>query len=180
VNGETVLKVREATQKDARAIAQVQVDSYLDAYQTLLPAEYLANFTYEEQERDWLDWGTAHPEDNLLVAEDAGGIIGYSLSRRLTNAPGWGEVAALHVSPRYKRKGAGKALFIDSARKLEHKGCCSLLIWTLEENPSRGFYEHLGGVINGSREWVIEELHFNKKEVCYRWKEILELTRYTN
>jgi GNAT superfamily N-acetyltransferase len=171
-NGENELRVRAAHQTDARAIAQVQVDSYLDAYKTLLPEAYLANFTYEEQERDWLDWGTTHPEDILLVAEDADGIIGYSLSRMVTDEPGWGEVAALHISPRHKRSGAGKALFIESAYRLEQKRCRSLLIWTLEGNPSRGFYEHLGGTLSGLREWVIEELDFNKKEVCYRWVDI--------
>lgn len=169
------LTIREATQKDAKAIGHVQVDSYLDAYKPLLPEEYLANFTYEEQERDWLDWGTAHPEDILLVAEDASGIIGYSLSRDLTDEPGWGEVVALHVSPRHKRQGAGKALFFESARRLAQKGCRSLLIWTLEENPSRGFYEYLGGTLCGSRDWVIEELFFNKKEVCYRWEDITSI-----
>jgi ribosomal protein S18 acetylase RimI-like enzyme len=173
--GENKVKIKEADQMDAKAIARVQVDSYLDAYKTLLPAEYLANFTYEEQERDWLNWGVSHPDDILLVAEDASKVIGYSLSRELTDEPGWGEVAALHVSPEQKQKGAGKMLFVESARRLKQKGCRSLLIWTLEENPSRGFYEHLGGVLNDSRDWIIEELEFNKKEVCYRWMDILNI-----
>jgi len=166
------LTIRGAIQKDAKAIGRVQVDSYLDAYKLLLPAEYLANFTYEEQEKDWLDWGVSHTQDILLVAEDEAGIIAYALSRVLTKEPGWGEVVALHVSPRHKRQGAGRALFDASARRLEQRGCRSLLIWTLEGNPSRGFYEHLGGILSESRDWVIEELDFNKKEVCYRWKDI--------
>ena len=169
------LTIREATRKDAKAIGQVQVDSYLDAYKPLLPAEYLANFTYEEQEKDWLDWGVSHPEDILLVAEGETGVIAYALSRALVEEPSWGEVAALHVSPRHKRKGTGKALFLESARRLEQRGCRSLLIWTLEGNPSRGFYEHLGGILSDSREWVIEELDFNQKEVCYRWDDIASI-----
>lgn len=168
--------IREANLSDAAGISRVQVDSYLDAYKTLLPAEYLTNFTYKEQERDWLGWRFSHPEDILLVAEDSTGIIGYSLSRVLTDEPSWGEVAALHVSPPQKRKGAGKELFIESTQWLQKKGCRSLLIWTLEENPSRGFYEHLGGVLSDSRDWVIEELDFNKKEVCYRWEDLRGIT----
>ena len=166
------LIIRDATQKDAKAISQVQVDSYLDAYKPLLPAEYLANFTYEEQEKDWLEWGVSHPVDYLLVAEDETGIIAYALSRALAEESGWGEVAALHVSPRHKGQGAGKALFLESARRLEQRGCRSLLIWTLEDNPSRGFYEHLGGKLGESKHWTIEELDFDRIEVCYRWADI--------
>jgi len=162
------LRIRHAQYTDAVQIAHVQVDSYLSAYKDLLPKEYLANFTYEEQEKDWSVWQSDRPEDILLVAEDEGVVIGYALSRELRDEPGCGEVAALHVSPSLKRRGVGKALFAESARKLQDRGCCSLLIWTLEGNPSRGFYEHLGGKLNGTKHWVIEELDFDQIEVCYR------------
>jgi GNAT superfamily N-acetyltransferase len=165
-------QIHQAVKKDAAEIAHVQVDSYLSAYKDLLPEEYLANFTYGEQEKDWSVWQSDHPEDILLVAEDEGVVIGYALSRELRDEPGWGEVAALHVSPSLKRRGVGKALFAESARKLQDRGCCSLLIWTLEGNPSRGFYEHLGGKLNGTKHWVIEELDFDQIEVCYRWEDI--------
>jgi len=165
-------QIRRAQKTDAVQIAHVQVDSYLSAYKDLLPEQYLANFTYEEQERDWSTWQSDHQEDILLVAEDEGVVIGYALSRELRDEHGWGEVAALHVSPSLKRKGVGKALFAESARELQERGCCSLLIWTLEGNPSRGFYEHLGGKLNGTKHWIIEELDFDKVEVCYRWEDI--------
>lgn len=170
-----MVNVRAATRDDAQAIAQVQVDSYLSAYKNLLPGEYLANFTYEEQVNDWLSWQKEHPQDILLAAEVDDLVIGYALSREVPEKPEWGEVAALHVSPLLNRKGAGKALFMESARKLHERGCRSLLIWTLEGNPSRGFYEHLGGVLNGTKHWIIEELDFDKIEVCYSWKDINSL-----
>lgn len=169
------INVRAATRTDARAIAQVQVDSYLNTYRDFLPGEYLANFTYKEQEKDWLGWQKEHPQDILLVAEEGGVVMGYALSRDVPEEPGWGEVAALHVSPLLKWKGVGKALFVESARKLQARGCRSLLIWTLEGNPSRGFYEHLGGELNGIKHWIIEELDFDKIEVCYRWEDINSL-----
>ena len=169
------LKIRLASLKDAAGIARVQVDSYLSAYKSLLPAEYLANFTYEEQEKDWQGWQKDHPEDILLVADDDGVIIGYSLNRKLPDEPGWGEVAALHVSMLLKRRGVGKALFVESACQLQKKGCRSLLIWTLEDNPSRGFYEHLGGKLSKTKDWIIEELDFHKVEVCYRWEDITQI-----
>jgi len=172
MEGMNTINVREATRMDARAIAQVQVDSYLSAYRDLLPGEYLANFTYAEQEKDWMGWQTEHPQDILLVAEEGGVVIGYALSREVPEESGWGEVAALHVSPLLKRKGAGKALFVASARRLQEGGCRSLLIWTLEGNPSRGFYEHLGGKLKGEKHWIIEELDFDKIEVCYRWEDV--------
>ena len=104
------LKIRLASLKDAAGIARVQVDSYLSAYRDLLPDEYLANFTYKEQEKDWQGWQKEHPQDILLVAEESVAVIGYALSRDVVEEPGWGEVAALACLPAAQTEGDRKGV----------------------------------------------------------------------
>ena len=92
-----LFEIRLATLEDSPAIARIQVDSYRSAYAGILPADYLAQFSYDEQEQDWLDWPAAHPEDCLLVAENQDReIVGYALSRPgLTGIPPYdGELLA--------------------------------------------------------------------------------------
>ncbi len=70
-------QTRKATVGDSTGLARVQVDSCHTAYAILLPQDYLAHSTHEEQEQDWRDWPSSHPDDSLYVAEnDSGEIVG--------------------------------------------------------------------------------------------------------
>ncbi|MBA4383191.1 MAG: hypothetical protein C0410_00495 [Anaerolinea sp.] len=174
-------RVRKANPSDAAAIAKVQVESYQTAYKGLLPDEFLENFTLQEQESDWLNWHVNHPEDILLVAfDDKNQIVGYALNRKLKATKTTGETLALHVLPSLKHNGIGKLLLAHSVLELKKIGCNSLILWTLIDNPSRGFYEHLNGRCVDEKDWIIEELDFMTKEICYRWNNLnLLLTSIT-
>jgi hypothetical protein len=41
----------------------------------------------------------------------------------------------------------GRRLLRAAARELAGKGCQSAFVWVLRDNPSRFFYQHLGGQI---------------------------------
>lgn len=169
-------KIRKAIPSDAAAIAKVQVESYQTAYFGLLPDEFLANFTLQEQEADWLLWCDNHPKDILLVAVNSKDkIVGYALNRKLDEFKDVGEILALHVTPSLKKNGVGKQLLSHSCLHLRENGCNSVILWTLINNPSRGFYEYLHGDLVEEKEWIIEELEFLTKEVCYRWDNLIPL-----
>jgi hypothetical protein len=79
---ESVSQIRDAQVSDAAGLAKVQVDSYRTAYAGILPDDYLAHFTYEEQTQDWRDLIAAGGSNILLVAPDASGeVVGYALAR---------------------------------------------------------------------------------------------------
>ena len=170
------IRIRFAKKQDALSIARVQVESYTTAYAGLMPPEYLAAFSIEEQEQDWMSWSETFPEDILLVAEDGdGSVVGYSLSRIVEDPIGAGEVAALHVLPSLKKSGIGRKLLKQSVSELITRGVTSIVIWTLVNNPSRGFYEHFEGQYFTEKDWNIDELNFSTKEVCYLWKDLPRL-----
>ena len=58
---------------------------------------------------------------------------------------GAGEVETLYVLDDWRERGIGRALMQAAARMLRDRGCRSLFLWVLAENPSRWFYERLGG-----------------------------------
>ncbi|MBN1919984.1 MAG: isochorismatase family protein [Anaerolineae bacterium] len=162
------LNIREATVEDSRELAHIQVDSYRRAYAGIFPQAYLDAFTYEEQEQDWCDLLTSGLQDILLVAElQSGKLVGYALGR-----PGFAEVlpydselVALHVRREFQGQGVGQKLALALARALKQRGCTSLMVWVLERNPARGFYERLGGQLLDVRKDIQEAVF----EVAYGW-----------
>jgi ribosomal protein S18 acetylase RimI-like enzyme len=164
------VKVRKATVEDSAGLARIQVDSYRTAYAGVFPPSYLSQFTYEEQECDWRDLLTAGTEPVLYVAEThTGEIVGYALGRAGPGEtpPYDGELVALHVHRSYQRQGVGRQLLRVMAEQLRQRGCTSLMLWVLEENQSRGFYEQMGGQLLSARRVAQGAI-----EVAYGWPAI--------
>jgi len=164
------VRIRQATIEDSAGIARVQVDSYRTAYAGIFLQAYLDGFTYEEQEQDWRDWISSSSEDLLYVAElDTGEIVGYALARpdRGAVSPYDSELIALHVRGPYQRQGLGRRLVAAVAKRLAQRGSRSLMLWVLEENRARGFYERLGGQLLDER-----QVSGGRPEVAYGWSAI--------
>lgn len=168
--------IRQAQAADSAGIARVQVDSYRTAYAGLLPAEYLANFSYAEQEQDWRDWPTSHPEDLLYVAVDGGEVVGYALGRlgACSIAPYDSELLALHVRASHRRRGLGRQLMRAVVAQFARQGCAAMLLWVLAGNPARGFYERLGGQLSGEQTAELGE-DITAVEVAYGWPDLKAL-----
>lgn len=162
------LNIREAMVEDCRDLAYIQVDSYRRAYAGIFPQAYLDAFTYEEQEQDWRELLTSEMQDILLVAElQPGKLVGYALGRPgiAEAAPYDSELVALHVRREFQGQDVGKELVKAIAQALKRQGCTSLIVWVLERNPARGFYEQLGGQLLDVRKDVQEDVF----EVAYGW-----------
>ncbi len=181
MNNSFPILTRSAAPSDCSAIARIQVDSYRTAYASLLPVDYLAAFTYEEQTQDWLDLLSAgRAGELLLVAETTPGeICGYALARRAADpqAAFDCELVALHVRPGSYRQGAGRALMAETARRMHALGCRSLGLWVLDGSPACQFYERLCGQQRGEQFFAIEELDLRRREIGYVWDDITTLFR---
>ena len=136
--------VGPAEPADAAGIAGVHVDVWRTAYPGMLPDHTLAGLS-----RPRIAW---HYErairrgDGVLVARSGGLVIGFAtLSRRPAGAPGDGEVETLYVLDDWRERGIGRSLMQAAARALRALSCRSLFLWVLAENPSRWFYQRLGG-----------------------------------
>ena len=166
-----MIHVRNAQLVDCPGIARVQVDSYRTAYAGLFPEPYLARFSYEEQEQDWREWLTAPSNDVLLVAvSPQESVLGYVLARAQPDIhPGYdAEILALHVRQAYQGKGIGSALLRAAIGQLLEWGCRSVMLWTLQGNPARRWYERLGGEMLGEKRYQVED--WEVIEVAYGWE----------
>ena len=192
------MSIRPATARDAAALAHIQVHSYRTAYAGLMPADYLAHFSLEEQEQDWRDLLAEPTGDILLVAETSDGeIAGYALGRpgpvevpalqagrELPEGAYDAELISLHVRRTQQKQGIGRALVRATARALHEQGCTSLALFVLTGNPAATFYERLGAQRIGEKRWMIpadeaetfDDFGFEVVEAAYGWPNIATLS----
>lgn len=160
-----MIAIRRARPGDAPAIAAVHVAAWRSAYPGLLPDAFLAGLSARrkaaEYERTIRDGG-------VFVAAAAGvpriaGFVTVGRARRVTpwgtvrhpgaedgpdaraQALGEGEVETLYVLDDWRDRGLGRRLIGAGAAHLAGLGCRSAFCWVLRDNPSRWFYERIGG-----------------------------------
>lgn len=141
-----MIKIRAAKRGDTKAIGQIQVDTWRDAYAGLLPDNVLLRMSAEIESGRWVR--VIDRQESVVVAEDSKtGVIGFGSCgpSRLGALPFDGEVYTLYVAPGYQGRGIGRRLLRALFVELELTGNRSTLIWVLKANPSRFFYEAMGG-----------------------------------
>jgi ribosomal protein S18 acetylase RimI-like enzyme len=158
--------VRPARREDAAAIADVHVLTWQTAYEHLFGAERLAGIGDRRREQ-WAAW-LAEPrvDGEIVVAEEAEGVVGFVWSGESRDEPGKGELLAIYVLPEAWGSGTGSALMTSALESL--RGFSSATLWVLEDNPrARRFYEREGWILDGGRREE-EFLDVTVSEVRYR------------
>jgi GNAT superfamily N-acetyltransferase len=114
----------------------------------------------------------AKQEQILVIEEEKYGITGvgscgFNRDRVTTYN---GEVYTLYIHPDHQNKGYGKQLLaglFDIMIKREYN---TALIWVLALNPSRFFYEYMGGKRVSEREEKLWGTVLN--EIAYAWEDL--------
>jgi len=143
------ITVRAATVAEARGIARVLVDAWQTTYAGILPADFLASFTYDQHEA-----GTRGHLESLstssvvfVAVEENSGVVGVAHVRQTEAGPrGFSaELDALYVLASHQRRKVGNRLLQAVVRWLREHGNQSMFLWVLRDNPYRRFYDKVGG-----------------------------------
>jgi len=167
--------IRPAVIHDARAIAEVHVESWKSTYRGIFPEALLNGLSAEKRESFWRDSLAAHdPSSGLtLVGCDASGNVVAFISggKERTGRLGCdGEIYAIYLLHEVQRKGLGALLVRQFVHDLDTRGFGSMAVWVLALNPSRRFYESLGGKVIGQQQ--IERGGHPFIEVAYGWRSL--------
>jgi ribosomal protein S18 acetylase RimI-like enzyme len=147
--------IRRALPSDGAAIAAVHVAAWRSTYAGLLPDWTLTELSTRRQESYYArvirSGGIVHvaapPRDMAGPGGDAPPVVGFvTASRAPTHTIADGEIETLYVLDDWREQGFGRGLIRAAAADLAAAGCRSLFVWVLSGNPSRWFYERLGGV----------------------------------
>lgn len=185
------IEIRRARVEDAEGIARVHIASWQATYRGIVSDERLDGLQLEERAAMWHDRLVALAMDppprqeTCYVAADAANVVmgfaGGGKARPLANGdppePYDGELYAIYLAPGSERRGVGSRLAHAVASQLATDGVRSLLVWALARNPSRRFYEALGGALVFEQEIVIAGQAL--PEVGYGWPDIQALIERT-
>ncbi|MCO6419023.1 GNAT family N-acetyltransferase [Siccirubricoccus sp. KC 17139] len=151
--------IRRARPADAAAIGAVHVATWRSTYPGVLPEDYLAGMSavrhaagYEQAIAERRNGhavfvAVASGADAPAGTPEGGSaVVGFvSGGRARRPGLGQGEVETLYLLDDYRDQGTGRRLMRAMAAHLAAVGCRSVMLWVLRDNPTRWFYQHLGG-----------------------------------
>ncbi len=157
-----MIAVRKARPADAIAIGAVHVAAWRSTYPGILPDGFLARMSVSRQAAHYdaaIRGGTgvlvATASGDDVPGGRAGGggtrIVGFATAglartREISGRVlGDGEVETLYVLDDWRERGIGRQLLRAAGEHLVELGCQSAFLWVLRDNPSRWFYQRLGG-----------------------------------
>ncbi len=178
-----MIAVRTAEWTDAPGIAAVHVAAWRSTYAGILPVGYLAGLSLNRQTGHYLMamrrgvgvHVVTVSGDDLPTASPHAKVVGFATAQRHDPpAPyGEGEVETLYILDDWRDRGFGRQLMEASAAWLAERGCVSLFLWVLRDNPSRWFYQRIGGT--AAAEQAIRVAGQEVVQTAYVWPEIGKL-----
>lgn len=172
-----MVKIRKAVLEDAPAIAVVHVTAWREAYRGIVSDEVLNSLSVKRRTEQWVNSlsDESHPYRRAFVAETNGQVAGFAnYGPPQDISLGFdGELFAIYVLRNAQKQGTGKELVYEVVKGMRDLGWESMMVWVLKDNPSRGFYERLGGSYLAERSIEIggEPLI----EVAYGWRDLNKL-----
>jgi ribosomal protein S18 acetylase RimI-like enzyme len=156
-------------------MGRIYVDAWQDTYPGLLPDRGLLSMSADRHAAYWAHVISGQtPKDAFLVATCEGhGVIGLASAgpSKTRDLPFGAEVFTLYVDPNHQRLGAGRALLDNLFNAMRQAGQRSAVIWALDGNPARTFYQRLGGAEVARRTRItFGEPH---DEVAYGWPDMV-------
>ncbi|HYF48487.1 MAG TPA: GNAT family N-acetyltransferase [Planctomycetota bacterium] len=151
------MHIRPATSADARILAEVYVESFVDAYLCILEEDILEGVTVEEAERRIRRslkagariWVAVHKREGIVgfisIAQSDGSFPEYPY-----------EIERHFVLPSLQRRGLGRRLLEHAAAETIPNGRAPLLIWLPTRLQACSFFQHVGGQLLGTRPATIE------------------------
>ncbi len=165
--------IRPALTRDADGIARVHVETWQSAYAGLVPNDYLARMTVGRSSAQWHRAAAqATKGSDLVVAEIDEEIVGFVSfgPSRSKHLPYSGEVFALYITVDWQGQGLGRRLLATAFEALANEKHRGAFVWVLAENPSRFFYQAMGGEPAGER--MEKFAGVDLEERAYGWPDL--------
>jgi hypothetical protein len=181
-----VIHIRRARPQDANGMGLAHVAAWRSAYAGILPEAYLANLSALREaaayQRGIAGRQNGHAAFVAVVGEEdmpegtrtptrtppGGLVVGFvtgGRSRRPQIAEA--EVETLYLLDDWREKGIGRRLMRAMAAHLHALHCRNAFVWVLADNPSRWFYERLGGRIVAQGEVEVAGLSITQQALLW-------------
>jgi ribosomal protein S18 acetylase RimI-like enzyme len=127
----TTYKVRPATLRDAKAIAEIHNANVSASYKSLLSTVIPLAMTLPARQAYWKEAiEYAEPQVQLVLDDEKiVGFAGFDRCRDPKTPATLGEIWAIHVQASHHNTGAGLALWDATREALVEEGCTHVCVW---------------------------------------------------
>ena len=173
-------QIRRAVAGDARGIARVHVETWRSAYAGILPDRVIVQMSVDDKAAAWrqlVQLQNAAEAVLVAVTEDKT-VAGFASCGPAGpgSMPGYdGEIHTLYVQPDWQEQGIGRGLLCGCLRVLAAADISAAFLWVLAGNPSRFFYEAMGGKRIGERDEALWGTLV--PEIAYGWRDLSSLPK---
>jgi ribosomal protein S18 acetylase RimI-like enzyme len=176
---ESTYIIRPALVNDGPGIARVHVESWKTTYAGIFPEAVLTALSVEKRAHFWRG-SLAAPEPGsitLVACDPTGSVVGFVAggNERTGQLGRDGELYSIYLLQATQRQGVGTLLVRYFVRELRLREFTSMVVWVLDVNPSRKFYEALGGQVISQQ--YIERGGQSYLEVAFGWDDLSTLSR---
>ena len=166
-------RLRSARPADAAAIARVHVESWRATYAGLLPDSFLHRLSVAEHAARWTRMLRPGGDTVLVVEDGRHGVVGFGSAgpARQDQMPvgDWqGEIYTLYLLTDWQGRGLGRALIHGLFDRLVEAGQPRIALWVVAANPTRFFYEAMGGRTIARRSEPFAGVMLD--EIAYGWR----------
>jgi ribosomal protein S18 acetylase RimI-like enzyme len=124
------MNIKQAKVEDAETLAKIHIESWQAAYLEIIPDEILLNLNKEKRATQFRSNIINQTEEIYLaeIDDEVVGLIGIGKSRDI-DADEAGEIFGIYLSPKFWRKGIGRALINEGEKLLLAKGYSEIILW---------------------------------------------------
>lgn len=155
---------------DIKDIARVHVNSWCETYVDIVDKTYLEAQKYTDRERMWemlIPRKKGHG-GTLVIKDSHGEVVGFcDFGPAREHEHGFdSEIYAIYLLKKVQKQGLGRDLLNKTIEVLKLQGFKSMYLWVLKDNPTKLFYERLGGeylkstIVNIGGQDLSEDLYF--------------------
>ena len=149
VTPEDRIRIGRARPEEAGPLARVYVETWRATYAGLLPDRVLVSMKPAAHKARFDGWIDRQSDRQFILSARSpeAGAVGLCAAGPARGRPGTiGEIYLLYVDPDWQNRGVGRSLLRTALRGLRAGGFDRATLWVLTGNPSRFFYEAVGGV----------------------------------
>ena len=139
------ITIRKATKNDSAEMASVHIASWKETYRGVIDEDFLDILDIDQRKEEW-DRGFKNNHLVAFVSIHQGAIVGFIAGGPPRNFRGDfdSEIYAIYLLKKFQRRRIGYKMYQAFVLNLLAD---KILVWVLRDNPSKVFYEKVGGSI---------------------------------
>lgn len=166
-----MINIRKGIPEDLEEITYVNRKTWKTTYPNIVDKEFLDNLplTIPEEDLEVKKKEVVDGKSNYIVALDGEKIIGML---KYANADGeenkdTAEIKALYILQEYQKHGIGKKMVNMATKEMAKENYKNMIIGCMVENPANEFYEKIGGIHIGKRDFVLDNRSYKENVYFY-------------